>query len=62
MFKCLLEIIRSIQDTAVVDIGDVYFEFPTVGLGLRGFNCNTTLSGDSADGHFTHPAEQSFVR
>jgi hypothetical protein len=61
VFKCLLEVIRGVQDTAIIDIGHVDFEFLAVGLGLRSFNCNTTLSSHSADGNFTHPAKQSFV-
>ena len=47
MFKGLLEVIRRVQDTPVVDISHVDFELPAVGLGLRRFNCYTTLSGDS---------------
>ena len=61
MFKGLLEVIRRVQDTPVVDISHVDFELPAVGLGLRRFNCYTTLAGDSADGHFAHTAEQRFV-
>jgi hypothetical protein len=62
MLKGLLEVVRCIKDTPIINIGDVDFQFPIFGFSLWCFNCNTSLSGDTANRNLAHSAQKRFIR
>ena len=62
MFKGLGEVFWSVQNTPVVDIGDVDIEHIVGQLRLGRLNSDTSLSGDATDGDLRYSAQKGFTR
>ena len=54
MLKGLREVFRGVQNTAVVNIGDVDIKHIVGQFCLRGLNSNASLSGDTANSNLRY--------
>ena len=51
VFKGLGQVVRGVQDTTVVNVGDVHHELVVLEFGLRRFHGDASLAGHAADSH-----------
>tara|TARA_B100001179_G_C18347535_1_gene299331 strand:- start:25 stop:201 length:177 start_codon:yes stop_codon:yes gene_type:complete len=58
MLKCIGEVRGSVENTTVVDVGDVDLNRIIFGHGdLRGFNCDPALSSNATGCDLSHSTE-----
>tara|TARA_B100000003_G_scaffold60162_1_gene53683 strand:- start:22 stop:393 length:372 start_codon:yes stop_codon:yes gene_type:complete len=62
MLKGLREVFRGVQNTAVVNVGDVHIEHIIGQLCLGCLNSNASLSGDATNGNLRYATQKSFTR
>jgi hypothetical protein len=61
MFKGLREIFGRVQNTAIIDVGDVDIEQVVCQFGLRSLNGNPSLSCHTTDRHLGNTPEEGFT-
>jgi hypothetical protein len=59
VLECITQVSRAIENSAIIDIGDVYIQDITIGIDLWGLYRYSALPGNPARSNLGHSAQQT---
>ena len=60
--ECITQVGRAIENSAIIDIGDIYIQDITIGIDLRSLYRYSALPGNPAHSNLGHSAQQTRCR